>query len=657
MNKMRFFVLAILASLPVPASATIRAVFVGIDKYAYSTSNVRDAGFKDLRGAVNDVRNIKRKLGATYQIEFDRDVEGTCSTTNALSITLTDKCATKKAIFDAWDRQIAASGSGDTLILYFAGHGSQIIDNSETQASGRSDTILAYDSRKPGKGPDGDIVDRQILDKIDRATARGINVVTIFDSCNSGTATRDPVLEGESRAAPRLAVRGGTGGTSQAAPSVAQATRGVRGFGLGNQALKQAAGYRVHFAAAADGEDAREVGVVGQRSGVFTTAFIDAIGAMPHAAFVDIATEVKLRVALGGRNAQHPQAEGALTASMGGKEGRGPLYALKVEDGQVWLQSGESSGVTTGSVFAIYADATSAFATAPQVLAQATVARVEPYRAALRFDGVAPPSLAAKAVALEKRHAFGDRALRVRNGATGADAGKLAGLLGALSFVAVAEPPTVAIVRAADNYDLVRADGGRIASLGALSDSNFPGNLESALTKVARVQALLALRTGAGSDFCLSRNLSADIYACEPSVRAAEPVLELGKVVKLIAINSAEAPRHLYVYAIDDAYEVNLALPIRGGIDTVALMPGKRIFADGNPTSRGALTFLTLSTTQPINASVLEQSGLNAREASPASCEVSDLARALCAAQKGRRDATVPAVGDWDATVVTATVK
>ena len=98
MNAMRFFVLAILASLPTPASATIRAVFVGIDKYAYSTSNVNGGGFKDLRGAVNDARNIKRKLGATYQIEFDSDVEGTCSTMNAHSITLVDKCATKKAI-------------------------------------------------------------------------------------------------------------------------------------------------------------------------------------------------------------------------------------------------------------------------------------------------------------------------------------------------------------------------------------------------------------------------------------------------------------------------------------------------------------------------------------------------------------------------------
>lgn len=656
MKAMRFFVPAILATLPTPASATIRAVFVGIDKYAYSTTEPGKEGFKDLRGAVNDARTIKRKLGATYQIKFDSDVEGTCSTMNALSITLVDKCATKKAIFAAWDRQIAASKGGDTLILYFAGHGSQIIDSSDTQASGRSDTILAHDSRKPNTGPDGDIVDRQILDKIDRATARGINVVTIFDSCNSGTATRDPVLEGESRAAPRLVVRGGGSGIRGDTPPVTEGTRGFRGFGLGNQELKQAAGYRVHFAAAADGEDAREVGAVGQRSGVFTSAFTDAIGAMPHAAFVDIATEVKLRVGLNGRNAQHPQAEGALTASMGGKEGRGPLYPLKTEGGQVWLQGGQASGVTAGSIFALFDDATSALATAPRELAQTTVARVEPYRAALQFDGGTAPSLKPTAVALEKRHAFGEQVLRVRNGATGADAGKLAVLLNALSFVTVAEPPTVAIVALAGKYDLVRADGGRIASLGALSDSNFPGDLERALTKVARVQALIALRTGAGSDFCLSRDLDADIYACDPSTRTAEPVLELGKVAKLIAINSADEPRHLYVYAIDDDYEVKLALPIRGGSDT-PLKRGKRIFADGNPNARGHLTFLTLSTTEPINASVLEQSGLNAREASPAFCEISNLARALCAAQKGRRDAAVPAVRDWDATVVTATVK
>ena len=654
MRLLRGMILIVLVSLPAPAWAAIRAVFIGIDTYAYSNSRPQyaTADFKDLSGAVNDAQNIKKALGAAYTLGFDGDVAGKCSTANALSITLTNECATRKAILEAWANQIGASKSGDTLILYYAGHGSQFVDLQDNQASGYNDTILPYDARKPG-GDQGEIYDRQIKDIIDGATAKGINVVTIFDSCNSGTATRDPFSEGESRSALRRVARAGDTAARPPASANDDGLRGVRAFGLGAQELKQGSGYRVHFAAAADGEDAREVGVVGDRAGVFTTALIEAVRAMPEAAFADIATEVRLKVAERGHNAQHPQAEGALNATMGGAERRGPLFALKAAGGQVWLQDGQVSGVTLGSTFALYLNATTALSKTAEPLASARVVRVEPFRAALEFDGGVAPALTPKAVAIETRHAFGEQSLLVRNGAGMAEAARLKAILANMPFVRVGEPATVSAVPSGGEYKLLRADGGEIAKLGAVTDPGFVPRLELALQKIARVQALLALRTGAPRNFCVTADLEANAYACELPDRSDGPVLRIGEKAKLIVTNKAPKPRYLYVYAIDDSYQVNLAIPERRGID-IKLDADKAIAVEGRPTAKGRLTFLTLSTTEPIKADVLEQSGIAARGTN---CNVSALARALCAAQRGGRDVGSSQVVDWSATVVSAIVK
>ena len=337
---MRWFglLLALLTfSITAPAAAKIRAVFIGIDKYAYSQTEVPFADFKDLHGAVNDARAIKRTLAGVYGLDFDADGSG-CSSENAQSITLINQCATRKAIFAAWNRQIAASSPGDTLILYFAGHGSRFIDDQEfRQASGYNGTILPYDARNPQPAPgavEAEIRDVEIKEVIDDATAKGVNVVTIFDSCNSGTITRDGPADGQSRWAPASISRGAR---SVAAPSPGTVT------GPGG-------GYRVHFAAAGDGEEAREVGAIGERSGVFTTIFADTIRKMPDATFADIATEVRLRIASSGHAGQNPQAEGALSAAMGKSEWRVSAFDVGSGDGQAWLEGGALLGITKQSL-------------------------------------------------------------------------------------------------------------------------------------------------------------------------------------------------------------------------------------------------------------------------------------------------------------------
>ena len=624
-----------------PSLAAIRAVFVGIDEYAYSEPNVDGAGFKDLKGAVNDTHNIKKALRAAYNLDLDLDADSAkpCKTANAVSITLINKCATRDAIFKAWQKQIDASAKGDTLILYFAGHGSQLTDNDNRQASGFNSTIMPHDARDPKATEETEILDIDVKQYIDRATARGVNVVSIFDSCNSATATREGPADGDVRSAPP---RKANGPLKRVAP--------YRPPGFGE-------GYRVHLAAAADGEQARENGKVGIRSGVFTTALVKTLPALSKATFADIATAVRLEVPALGPKAQQPHAEGALTATMGGDIRYVPLLDAENDAGTVWLAGGELTGVTVGSTYDLFETTTNALDNKSQV-ASATVKSVETARAVLSIDKdpntlPKPPK---RLVARETAHAFGAEALLVRNGGAPQDSARIAQLLRDIDFVRVGEPARLAVTLGPDGYNLTGTDGAAISTLGPLLAPEFAQRLRNDLQKIARVQLLLSLLTDptlADAAFCISNDLNTNAYGCEPTTQSDGPVIAVGKQVKLIARNLATEPRYIYVLAIDETFGVTLALPEGGGIDS-AVAKGRPITASGTAGTPGRLTFLTLSTDQPIKASVLEQSGAGARD--PAACD-SLLARALCAAQKGARDPSIPRVGNWTATVTSVIAK
>ena len=205
------------------------------------------------------------------------------------------------------------SPNGDTLLFYFAGHGSQYRDDeAHEQDTGYNGTILPSDARNPD-GSAGDIFDVELKAIKDRAVAAGIYFVTVFDSCNSATATRD--------------------GAAGQARSVAPLTGALPPRVAAPAPIGPGGGYWVHLAAAQDGEEAQETtsGAIGTRAGVFTSALIDTIKlpGMRDASFGDIIKEVQLRVAQRGHMAQTPSAEGELTAAMGSHNRSPVLYDVR----------------------------------------------------------------------------------------------------------------------------------------------------------------------------------------------------------------------------------------------------------------------------------------------------------------------------------------
>lgn len=641
------------APAPAPAPAarngdpTVRALFVAVNSYKFSRTRVAGAELKDLRGAVGDAERMKDALRAAYGLDLDRpSPDGGCRSQNDVSTTLTDPCATRDAVLAALDDVVDRSTTGDTLLFYFAGHGGRITDDQEQdQASGSNSTILPYDARDPDAPTRGDILDRELRDRIDRASARGVNVVTVFDSCHSGTATRDDPGDGEARSAPPLRVARG--------PRLRTEAPWWTGGG---------SGYRVHLAASRDDEEAREVAVGpdGARAGVFTTALTATLRAMPDATFDDIMVETARSVEAAGHSRQHPQAEGALEVRLRGGGVRTVLYAATPATDGATLAAGSLSGVTPGSVFELFADSTAATDPKSSPLALGVVREVEASIASLALDGIAATALPARLVARKSRHAFGDAGLRVRNAVPASRGGaEVETALRALApLVRFADPPQLIVSPAGTGVALKTADAQPIASLGDPRAPIFPDLLADAVRKYAHVQALLGLRTdpaAADASFCIAQDLDYDLLQCPPlKGRGPRTLVVDGKAkLSLVNVNRARAPRFLYLLGIDPAYGVTLLWPTGGGVDPA--MPWKRAVQRVIAANTvGRYRFVTIATDAPINAAALQQDGAGTRD--PAAC-VSRIERLLCAAATGTRDPSVPRVGAWTATVTEVNVR
>lgn len=632
-------------SEPIALVRNVHALFVGIDAYQFSRSKLPGAQFKDLQGAVGDAQRFKQALAALYGVDVDKASGEACESANDHTVTLINDCATRSRILAALDNKIAALKPGDTLLFYFAGHGAQYRDDEAfDQDSGYNGTILPYDARNPDGSP-GDIFDVELKAIKERAVAKGLYFVTIFDSCNSGTATRNGAI-GQSRSVPVL---------EQAAP--VEQTPPARDSSVAE------AGYWVHLAAAQDGEQAQETpsGAIGERAGVFTTALIETLRmpGMAKASFGDIVGEVGLRVAESGATSQTPSAEGELNASLGAKARDVVLFDATRNGETATLMAGATSGITPGSTFAFFERRADAVAGAKPV-ATGYVASVEVGTALIKFANPPTRALPERLLAEETRHFFAPRSVVIGIDLPDGAARKAAKqVLDGISFVAAGNPGVARLVPEDDGgVALQAADGTMLADgLGKADSSDFGDRLTHELRKLARVQQLLGLRTGSGE----AQGGVAFCVAPEGYRPMNCPALERGGVRKLsmkgrvtaTLVNRSGAERYLYLLAIDPRNAVDLVLPSPGEID--------RPIAPGQPYRRGPITFdlqgiyrfVTIVSDTPIRADAFQQSGNGTRDITACT---SPLERLLCSASEGTRDPGVVAVGNWSASVSSAIV-
>jgi hypothetical protein len=146
------------------------ALLVGINDY--KTIN-------DLQGCVNDVTNVRNILKTFFGFS-NNDIR-----------VLIDERATKKNILYRLEKMIKKAKKGDLLIFHFSGHGSQIRDRDNDELKDHMDELICPYNMNWDDGYITDDMLREILDQL----LKGVKMEIILDSCNSGTGTRDMVLD------------------------------------------------------------------------------------------------------------------------------------------------------------------------------------------------------------------------------------------------------------------------------------------------------------------------------------------------------------------------------------------------------------------------------------------------------------------------------
>ncbi len=147
-----------------------KALLVGINDYSPV-----GAGGPDLRGCVNDVKDVAHTLNAL----------GVVPATPGTMRILTDRRATRAAILDGLKWLVTGAKKGDTLVFHYSGHGSQVADVSGDEIDRKDETICPHDYASAGMIKDDDF--RAVF----RGLTAGVNLDVILDSCHSGSGTRE----------------------------------------------------------------------------------------------------------------------------------------------------------------------------------------------------------------------------------------------------------------------------------------------------------------------------------------------------------------------------------------------------------------------------------------------------------------------------------
>ncbi|MFZ4688303.1 MAG: caspase family protein [Polymorphobacter sp.] len=625
-----------------PASAATRLLFVGINTYAHSIDHDRaaDPKFKDLKGAVNDVLLVRGALRTRWNLPVDDlNPAAGCEARrpDGLSITLINGCATRAAVLAAFTGHIRDAAPGDTVFFYYAGHGAQRQDRIGNQATGLNSTIVPADAQ-PGVVPD--IIDTDLRRLIDAAEARGVNVVTVFDSCNSGSATRD------------LA-----GGLARAAPSVGTAADGDDITPPPPRAGVPR-GYRVAFAAALDGQVAHEATSNGVVNGRYSKAFVEALNSDGQPAYADLAAAVTRNFARLGITNQTPVAEGPKggldTLFLGAVPSAARIFRAEAGGSprSLRLAGGSIAGATPGSIYKVYRSAGDAQRDGAVPLGSGSIASAGFDNAILTLDApltAASPDLRAR----EVRHVEGGTPLKLRIDGGSADqrsaVQRAASGIGTVQMVSPGDAPDYVLSFEPAGLQLrtgsAKPGDPGIGSPITAAATALEAETRTLLIMLSRTFNLLALGTrAAGSSAALGFRhtcIDPDAYKDLP-VRGGSIEAVVGERWTVDYTNTADTARYANIIGI------GANLQIAPGLITETLLePGQRLSEDGfNADAPGRNQLLLLLTAFPVDLSALRQDGARSVPRNP-------LEQVLADANQGRASRSTATAGAWYAEIAT----
>lgn len=682
MNRVNALALALLLAAT-PAAARVQALFVGIDAYPRGADLPRP-----LKGAVNDVRMIKRALAVTRDLKLDplllKDQAGQdCRASNTVSTTLINGCATRAAILAALDSRIAGAAPGDHVLFYYAGHGALTSTTGADTQAGRSSMLVAVDSLGPD-GADG-ILDVELRDRLAAATARGVSVVTIFDACNSGTATRDVRPDSGSRGlgAVRRPDRAQMRPLPPAAPAVLPAPRDDA--------------YLVHMAAAGDDAIAVELAFPDKSAvppvhGVFSRALDVALRRGAKRSYRAIMADVRAVMSqMGAADAQPIAGDRPLARadwprptpdSTTGRQlaaqraaGEGPLdrgflgsaperpvlpVTIAADGATAMLAQGELANVTEGSTYHLFAG--SAPGRGARRLTTGVVSRVQAQSAELRLSpAIAARDRAAGAFSAEEID-HRDAPARVRVGLVGncpVLADSIRKTLATVPAVVLdPDTPTMRLVMAADCAGPLQVQTPQQAVITTIAPGPLlTRQLVVVVRAAARVSGLLALANNGFDDYVEAMWFTGCAEPpCDP--------MQGGDVVQARVGDGfgigleARQPFHAYAFLIDETTLRVTPLGVPENAEDSLWVPrgeragdvrGKaRVLFDGRFQAKGRGKLLLLLSPQPLRAQAWSQAGVRSTDM----VGWTALEQALADAGAGTRSVGTPRAADWAGRII-----
>ncbi|KAI9295268.1 hypothetical protein K502DRAFT_324411 [Neoconidiobolus thromboides FSU 785] len=138
----------------------------------------------ELKGCINDVKNIQRFLTSSYQFPLEGMVLLTDDQRHNPS-----RLPTKQNILSAMRWLTDGARANDSLFFHFSGHGSQTPDLDGDEEDGFDETICPLDFQQQGQ-----ITDDEMNLILVQPLPQGCRLTAVFDCCHSGTALDLPYI-------------------------------------------------------------------------------------------------------------------------------------------------------------------------------------------------------------------------------------------------------------------------------------------------------------------------------------------------------------------------------------------------------------------------------------------------------------------------------
>ncbi|KAG8220619.1 hypothetical protein J3R82DRAFT_2872 [Butyriboletus roseoflavus] len=132
---------------------------------------------RELRGCINDIKNVKRFLTRSWGFKEGDIVMLMDETTNPRQI------PTRKNMIDAMRWLVKDAKPHDSLFFHYSGHGGQIPDTHGDKTDGFDEVIYPVDYKTAGV----------IIDDV-KPLPPGCRLTAVFDSCHSGTTLDLPFM-------------------------------------------------------------------------------------------------------------------------------------------------------------------------------------------------------------------------------------------------------------------------------------------------------------------------------------------------------------------------------------------------------------------------------------------------------------------------------